>query len=146
MSVRPDLYKRYHDVSNIEFSPFELHQSFHYNAKLSRDRRDVVAALIGALMVDTQPELQAAWRAVIRRGSTATDLQELGRLPLSETEAMQLATGPWRDPVIRNRKKIEWQTWAQEKYRKLAVKRESRLEGRNDSAFFARDIRPSTLD
>src|SRR2546430_13263300 len=54
MSVRPDFYSRYRDVSNIEFSPFELKQNFVYNAKLSRERREVVAALPGALLVDTR--------------------------------------------------------------------------------------------
>src|SRR5689334_12273509 len=73
MPVRPDLYKRYAHVSNIEFSPFELKQSFVYDARLSRERREVVAALAGALLVDTLPELQTAWRAVIRRGATAID-------------------------------------------------------------------------
>src|SRR5437667_742194 len=62
MSVRPDFYRRYREVSNIEFSPFELKQNFIYNARLSRERREVVAALAGALLVDTPPELQHAGR------------------------------------------------------------------------------------
>src|SRR5439155_12229158 len=64
MSVRPDFYKRYQGVSNIEFSPFELKQKFRYDAKLARDRPEVVAALAGALMVDTQTRLGAAWHDV----------------------------------------------------------------------------------
>jgi ABC-type Fe3+ transport system substrate-binding protein len=119
MPVRPDLYKRYARVSNIEFSPFELKQNFIYDARLSRERREVVAALAGALLVDTLPELQTAWNAVIRRGSSAIDRAELGRVPVTEAEALRLAAGPWKDAVARNQKKIEWQTWAQRKYRKL---------------------------
>src|SRR2546430_17099396 len=119
MSVRPDFYQRYRRVSNIEFSPFELKQNFIYNARLSRERREVVAALAGALLVDTLPELQAAWRAVIRRGSSAADRDELGRMPVREREAAQLAAGSWRDAVVRNRKKVEWQIWAQRTYRRI---------------------------
>lgn len=119
MPVRPDLYKRYAHVSNIEFSPFELKQSFVYDARLSRERREVVAALAGALLVDTLPELQTAWRAVIRRGATAIDRAELGRVPVTEDEALRLSAGAWKDAVMRNQRKIEWQTWAQRKYRKL---------------------------
>src|SRR5262245_1353292 len=52
-SVRPDFYKRYRGVSNIEVSPFELNQSFTYNANLGRDRNDLLAAMVGALLVDT---------------------------------------------------------------------------------------------
>ncbi len=119
MSVRPDFYRRYRDVSNIAFSPFELKQTFRYNAQLARDRRDVVAALVGALLVDTHPELRKAWRAIIRRGQSAADCVALGRAPLTEAEALALAKTSWKDPAFRNRKQIEWQTWAQQKYRRL---------------------------
>jgi ABC-type Fe3+ transport system substrate-binding protein len=127
MSVRPDFYKRFRDVSNIEFSPFELKQNFIYNAKLSRERREVVAALAGALLVDTLPELQRAWSSMIRRGLSETDRAELGRMPVTETEALQLSAGPWKNAVVRNQKKIEWQTWAQQKYRRIAQGRGSRV-------------------
>ena len=96
-----------------------MKQSFRYNARLARERREVVAALVGALLVDTHEELQAAWRAIISRNLPAPDLVELGSMPLSESAALQLATGPWKDPSVRNLKKIQWQTWAQRKYRKL---------------------------
>src|SRR4029077_20534759 len=77
MSIRPDFYRRYKGVSNIEFSPFDLKQSFVYDSKLGRDRREVLAALVGALLVDTHAELQAAWRAVIARGLPPDALVEL---------------------------------------------------------------------
>ena len=119
MSVRPDFYSRYRGVSNIEFSPFELKQRFRYDAKLARDRREIVAALVGALLVDTHAELQAAWRAVIRRGAPASDRAKLGRMPLTETEGLRLAAGSWKEAAVRNQKKIEWQNWAQNKYQRL---------------------------
>ena len=119
MSVRPDFYKRYHGVSNIEFTPFDLKQSFRYNAKLSRARREVVAALVGALLVDTHEELQAAWRHLIAKKLPQQQLSELGSVPLSEAAALELAAGAWKEPSVRNLKKIEWQSWAQRKYRKL---------------------------
>ena len=122
MPVRPELYQRYREVSNIEFSPFELKQSFIYDAKLSRARREVVAALFGALLVDTHGELRAAWGNLRRRRLPESELAELGRMPISEAEALRLAAGPWKDPAFRNLKKIEWQRWAERKYRKLAGK------------------------
>jgi ABC-type Fe3+ transport system substrate-binding protein len=120
-SIRPDFYRRYRGVSNIEVSPFELNQSFTYDAKLARDRNDLLGALVGALLVDTHTELKAAWRAVIARGGRSADLAELGRAPLTEQEALKLAAKEWKDPTVRNRKKIEWQNWAKEKYRKLCA-------------------------
>lgn len=119
MSVRPDFYERYKDVSNIAFSPFTLKQNFIYNAKLARARREVVASLVGALLVDTHSELQTAWRAVIDRKLNPADVAELGRVPLTEAEANELAAEKWKDAGFRNRKKIEWQAWAQQKYRRL---------------------------
>ena len=119
MSMRPDFYRRYKGVSNIEFSPFELKQTFVYDARLSRERREVVAALVGALLVDTHDELQTAWRHLMARGLSADIIRRLGSAPLTEAEALALAKGPWKDARIRNRKKIEWQTWAQHKYREI---------------------------
>jgi ABC-type Fe3+ transport system substrate-binding protein len=120
-SIRPDFYKRYRGVSNIELSPFDLNQSFTYNAKLARDRNDLLGALIGALLVDPHAELQAAWREVIARGRRPADVAELGRLPLSEAEALKLSATEWKNPAVRNQKKIEWQNWARAKYRKLCA-------------------------
>jgi iron(III) transport system substrate-binding protein len=119
MSIRPDFYRRYRGVSNVEFSPFELKAGFIYNSKLGRDRREIVAALVGALLVDTHAELQAAWRGVIRRGRSEAELAELGRVPLSEAEALRLAASDWKDAALRSQKKIEWQQWALAKYRRL---------------------------
>ena len=121
MSVRPDFYKRYRGISNIEFSPFDLKQSFRYNAKLARERREIVAALVGALLVDTHEDLQEAWRRVIARKLPALDLVELGSVPVSEQAALELARGTWKDAAVRNLKKIEWQTWAQRKYRRVGL-------------------------
>ncbi len=119
MPVRPDLYRRYREISNIAFSPFELTQRFQYDAHLGRERREVVAALAGALLVDTHAELRSAWRAVIRRGGTAPEIRELGRMPVTDAEALALAKGPWKNPAFRNRQKLDWQIWAQRKYRRV---------------------------
>ncbi|MEK7677807.1 MAG: extracellular solute-binding protein, partial [Verrucomicrobiota bacterium] len=99
MSVRPDFYRRFRGVSNIEFSPFELKQSFLYDAKMARERREVVAALIGALLVDTHQELRETWRVLMRRGLSEADRRQLGRTPIAEKEALQLAAASWKDPA-----------------------------------------------
>jgi hypothetical protein len=106
-------------VSNIEFSPFELKPGFRFNARLSRERRDVVSALVGALLVDTHAELEAAWRGLIKRQLPLNERAELGQVPVTEAEASQLAANGWKDPAVRNLKKIEWQSWAQAKYQRL---------------------------
>jgi hypothetical protein len=42
-------------------------------------------------------------------------------MPLTADAALALGLGAWREPAFRNRKKIEWQAWAQEKYRRLGA-------------------------
>lgn len=119
MPVRADLYQRYRDVSNIAFSPFELRQRFTYDARLARERREIVAALAGALLVDTHAELRTAWRAVIRRGASPGEREQLGTMPLDAADALELVRTQWKDPVFRNQQRIAWQAWAQQKYRRL---------------------------
>ncbi len=119
MAVRPDFYRRYRDVSNIAFSPFDLQQTFRYNPKLASERRHVVAALAGALLVDTHAELRRAWRAVIAAGDVAGKRAELGAMPITEAEAYALAREGWKDPALRNRQRLAWQTWAQKKYQRI---------------------------
>jgi ABC-type Fe3+ transport system substrate-binding protein len=121
MSVRPDLYKRYKGISNIQFSPFDLKQNFLYDARISRERREVVAALAGALLVDTHDDLRAAWRRIVARKVPGELVHELGRPPIAEAEALKLAKGDWKQPAVRNRLKIDWQSWAENKYRRIAL-------------------------
>lgn len=125
MSVRPDMYVKYKGISNIEFSPFDLQMSFKYDNRLARNRRDVMAGMLGALIVDTHTELRAAWKAIIRRGCPKEDIEELGSVPITFDEALKLAADKWNDPAFRNRQSIEWQKWAQAKYRRLEKKNES---------------------
>src|SRR5262249_6701997 len=101
-------------------SPFDLKQTFRYNGKLARDRREILPALMGALIIDTHSELQSAWRAVIQRGTKAEEVAELGSVPLRGAEGVPPATKQWKNPEFRNLKKIEWQSWAQQKYRRVA--------------------------
>ena len=44
-------------------------------------------------------------------------------MPIVLPTALQLANGAWKEPESRNLKKIEWQSWAQRKYRRLAAAR-----------------------
>ena len=120
LPVRPELYEKYHGQSHIPVNPFTLHQSFRYDARLARDRREIVRSLFGATIVDLHPELIAAWRAVIARGSRPEELAEFGRVPLNLEAAARMAKDQWKDAEFRQQTKLEWQQQAQAKYRRLA--------------------------
>jgi hypothetical protein len=79
-----------------------------------------VAALVGALLVDTHDDLRDAWRRLVARKLPSDGVRELGRPPIGERDALQLAKSEWKEPAVRNRKKIEWQSWAEAKYRRIA--------------------------
>ena len=120
LPIRPDIYRKYAGQSAIGVNPFDVKQSFRFDSNLARSRRDIVRSLHGALIVDSHAELVRAWRAVISRGATAAEIAELGKIPMTSEEAVQLAAGRWSDPSERQRLKQEWQHWATEKYRRLA--------------------------
>lgn len=133
MSVRPDFYSKYKGISNIEFSPFDLKMSFVYNNQVAKTRRDIMSAMIGALIVDPHTELKAAWKAIIRRGCKPEEISLLGSVPIAENEALRLAVSDWKNPAFRNKMQIQWQVWAQKKYKLLAQKNPdlAQLQGLN---------------
>ena len=111
MSVRPKLYDQLRDVTLVPINPFAQPVTFKYDARKAGARWDLVNGLVGATLIDLHSELAAA-------------LQRTGRVdsrpPITEAEAMQLAGGEWKNPHYRQRKLIEWQRWAQQKYESLA--------------------------
>ncbi len=120
MSILPELYERYKDVTLIQTNPFALPVSFQYDPKKGGARWNVLNALIGSTLIDVHDELTAAWKALIRRGMPAEPVKQFGQVPLTESEAMEMARGRWSDPGFRNRQQIEWQKWAAAKFRRIA--------------------------
>lgn len=121
MCVRPDFYYRYRGASHIEQSPFEKCSSFKYNPEVARERREVVAALAGSLLVDPLPELRRAWRLVMHKPGASPTRVWLGRVPISESEALALARGRWKEAKYRNQLRLEWQREATERYRRIVM-------------------------
>lgn len=119
MSVRPDFYDRFGKESNIEYSPFKPTSGFTYDAELARERRGVVSSMVGALLVDTHTELKETWKMMIEKDAVEEKSAALGLPPITEEEALALANGEWQAPRVRNRKKIEWQVFAIEKYSRI---------------------------
>lgn len=106
MSMRPSLYDELRGVTLVPINPFAEPISFRYDAHKDAARSSVVNALIGATIIDVHPELVAT----AKRGTLDA------KPPIGEEEAMRLATGKWRDTLFRQRKQLEWQRWAYERY------------------------------
>jgi hypothetical protein len=82
--------------------------------------RDTLKDLYGAVIVDLQPELAEAWKAVIRRGLKPQEIRALSAPFVTEPELARLARTEWSDPSVRNRMITEWTNQARDRYRALA--------------------------
>lgn len=120
LPIRPSVYANYASVSRVHFNPFTYRQNFSYDARLARSRRDIVRSLFGAAIVDLHDELVEARQSLARAGDPPERMRDLGSVPLTEPEAAELAKGGWQDAEVRQRTKLEWQRWAQAKYRRLS--------------------------
>ena len=107
MSLRPALYERHKETTLVPINPFAQEISFRYDPKKGGARWGIVNDLIGATIIDVHPELVAA----VQRGATKFVP------PVSEDEALRLAGKEWKDSSYRQRKILEWQRWAVERYR-----------------------------
>ena len=117
-SVLPSLYGLSTEHTAVKLNPFSRRSDFAFDEKLSSARYAIVNDLVSTMVIDPKKLLTQAWRTALAAGLTEQEWQRLGAMPLSETEALQLATNKWTDPAFRNQKLNEWSQFAREKYRK----------------------------
>lgn len=122
LPIRPDFYERFRECAAVQNNPFKLDQTYRYDSKLARKRRDVVRSLFGSILVDVHPELQRCWRSLIADGLPEDRRRDFGEPPITEAEALALASSEsWvKDAEFRTRTRLAWQVGAQAKYRRLA--------------------------
>jgi len=108
MSVLPSLYDSLAGVSIIGVNPFKWKSGFVYDPEKGSARWDIVNDLIGALMIDTHAEL---------RQTRLVD--HLVVPPVSEEEALRLASGKWKDATFRNKTLSVWTNTARKRYLSL---------------------------
>ena len=121
-SVLPELYEKLGERNTVSVNPFTFESDFKYDFQKGGDRWVIVNDLIGALIIDPHKQLVDAWKAInasknVKNKEAA--LKEFSKLPLSEQEALELAKGEWNtDSVLRNQTKVEWSSFARDKYRR----------------------------
>ncbi len=119
LPIRPSLYSLAKGSTHINVQPFEIQQSFHFDAQLARKRREIIRSLFGSVIIDNHRELVRAWRSIASHGRPADQVQLLGKVPLTEAEASQLADGPWKDTAFQLELRQQWQKWGRAKYLSL---------------------------
>jgi len=102
MSIRPEFYSRYRDVTLVPINPFVQPVTFRYDSGKGGARWVALNDLIGSTLIDVHEELVAAYKRTGRVDATP---------PVTEAELVA--------KVDRQRRIIEWQRWAQHKYERL---------------------------
>ena len=120
MSILPEMYDRYRNVTLVPINPFARRMSFEYDPKKGSARWGILNSLFGATIIDIQPELVAAWKHIEQAGLGADAVRRFCAPPISEADALELAAGKWRDPSFRFYQEIQWQREARREMLALA--------------------------
>jgi spermidine/putrescine-binding protein len=115
-SVLPSLYDLSPQSTAVKLNPFAWRSDFAFDPKVGSQRWSIVNDLIGTLVIDQKKLLTRAWKEAMADGLTEQEWQKLAAMPISETEALELARTKWKDPVARNQKINEWIHFARSKY------------------------------
>lgn len=120
MAVTAAAYQETEGRRINSFNPFAVKDSFVFDGEKAARAQRVMNDLMGAIHIDTHPQLKAAWSSVIKRGSKPEEVKELVSMPLTEKE-FQAILQKWDDGVFRNETINKWVEFAKAKYQKLAA-------------------------
>ena len=119
-SVLPGLYDKLGERGVVP-NPFALEAPpFQYNSDKGGGRWTIVNDLFGVLIIDSHKDLVNAWKAIQKCKDPAkrkAAIAVLTKMPITEEEAMQMATTDWKNPSIRNEKIKEWGQFAKQKFK-----------------------------
>lgn len=116
-AVLPDLYDRIDpSQTSVRINPFKWSSSFVYDATKGSARWSIINDLVGVFIIDAHRALQSRWEQAIIEGNTGEMLKHLGKMPITEEEAMALGTDKWKDPAFRNQTLLAWGKIGEDKY------------------------------
>lgn len=105
------------DQASVRMDPFANRGAyFTYNPTLGSQRWGILNDLIGACMIDTLPELRAAWLHVQSSNASPHAIQTLLTPPLAASNLSTLADSQWNDPAFRSKTKAAWSEAARTRY------------------------------
>ena len=120
MPVIPGLAATFGDAASVTYDPYQWKSGFTYDPAKGGVRWTILNDLIGATMIDTHPELTAAWSAVKNLPPDDPRLQEFIAPPLTEADLLLLAHDRWNDAEFRARTRAQWANEAKARYRRIA--------------------------
>ena len=119
-SVLPALYDKLGERCIVP-NPFAMEGTpFQYNSDKGGTRWNIVNDLFGVLIIDSHKDLVNAWKAIRKCKDPAkreAAIAVLTKMPITEEEAMKMASADWKNPTVRNEKIKEWGQFAKEKFK-----------------------------
>lgn len=119
-SILPSLYELDASMVTVRANPFALESTVQYDHDKGSSRTIILNDLFGALFIESHDDLRRAWGKLVNAGLPGDAVAELGAVPVTEEEAMELADRFRDDAELRNRRIAEWTRYAREKYRRVA--------------------------
>lgn len=125
LSSVEELYERYPpEVRSIgTANPFKVKNTIAYNTKLGGSRWDALNDLMGATILDAQPELAAAWSAVVYQAPLERRVQlavDLFQPPVGEQELLTYSRRVAEEGArLRTLTINQWGEDARERYRRI---------------------------
>lgn len=108
-SVLPSLYDKAKDLAFVKANPFHFKSSFVYDSEKAAQRWSILNDLIGTLLIDSHDSQSRVWHEYSYGKETQAALQSLPSPPLSEDEALKLASKNWQESRFRSTKIREWE-------------------------------------
>jgi ABC-type Fe3+ transport system substrate-binding protein len=125
-SVLPHLYELPPGQIAVTVDPFKTKAALRYDGRVASRRWNVLNDLIGATLIDSQPELRRAWVKVLQVPDNADLIEELTRPPCDEGQLVALAEIIRHSPHERNVTIRDWMAAARQRYRAVAEAAERR--------------------
>jgi ABC-type Fe3+ transport system substrate-binding protein len=125
-SVLRDLYELPKDQVAVTINPFDTKAALRYDGKLASQRFSILNDILGATLIDSQPELRRAWMLLQDVPDNDDLIRELARPPCSENELMALAEITGHSQQRRNIAIAEWMGQARHRYQQVAEAAERR--------------------
>ena len=126
-SVLPSLYTLPVDQLAVTVNPFETRAALRYDGRTASRRWNALNDLIGAVLIDSQGELQRAWSVTLQVPNGADLISELTRPPCSVQELYDLADRMRQSSRERTLIIDRWMLEARQRYRSVALAAQRRI-------------------
>jgi ABC-type Fe3+ transport system substrate-binding protein len=125
-SVLPHLYDLPAEQIAVTVNPFQTKAALRYDGRAASRRWGVLNDIIGATLIDSQPELRRAWMAIQGVPGNGDLIEQLTAPPCNESDLLSLAEVLRQSPHQRNVTIAEWMAEARRRYRAVAEAAERR--------------------